>query len=120
MVHRDPTLTCNDYGHAPDPAAFTPPWPASAGGASFTFRAGLGVGVAAEMPSARGKASRKKITAKVVRSLTREGPVAGTHATVTQVVDQFVTRSYRKRVELADGTVVTPVIGPLHDQSLHG
>lgn len=43
----------------------------------------------------------------------------GTIAQVEQVIDKRE-RTYRKKVTLADGTVVKDVEGPLDDQSLHG
>ncbi len=52
---------------------------------------------------------------KVGASLSADGTVAD----IEQVVDRK-RGTYKKKVTLADGTVVKDVEGPLTDQSLHG
>lgn len=55
------------------------------------------------------------MTMKVGGSLSADGTVAQ----IEQVVDKRA-KTYKKKVTLADGTVVKDVEGPLGDQSLHG
>ncbi len=60
-------------------------------------------------------ASGVTVKMKIGGSLSKDGTVAS----VEQVVDKR-SRTYKKKVTLADGTVVKDVEGPLEDQSLHG
>jgi len=101
-----------------------PPWPCPGCGATSGtlefIAAPIEVGVTVDGFSAVGKSGSKTVLkARARREVTNWGSLAGTMAWVEQMVDKL-TRRYKKRVTLADGTVLKDVDGPLDDQSLHG
>ena len=64
---------------------------------------------------------KKILKGHAIGEETKTGEQAGTKAWVEQMTDKsFKPGRYKKKVTLADGSVIKDVDGPLNDQSLHG